>query len=327
MKKILLIAALAASLAITHAQENVPREQLLKVALAVSLDLKQMLDTPIPTDPDVKRPVAVREGDRGCMVLPESKLSIDSIVNAGKEIVPVGQLWLRNLVPQCNNQAVEPDKLRTVTVALGDKSETAILCALGVHKSAEGKLELLVYGKEKEALLHVPLKPMPATTDNPIELSAQAQGEGAVLTLELLGKYTASFTLAAPSVGAEESFQGESIVRLGQAKQWALACIMFADDHASQLPTSFEQMKAYVRDLSYSNWEIVSGGNLSGFTDSSQNSRIILLREKQSRKSPAGDFVKGYAFVDGHAESIRSPNDDFPAVEKEHGFLVRPAKK
>jgi hypothetical protein len=195
MKKTLLFATLAASLAVAHAQENVPREQLLKVALAVSLDLKQMLDTPIPTDPDIKRPVAVREGDRGCMVLPESKLSMDSLAKAGKEIVPVGQLWLRKAVPQCDNHAAEPDKLRIVTVTAGDKSETAILCALGVRKSADGKLELLVYGKEKEALLRVPLKAMSATTDNPIELSAQAQGESAVLTLELLGKYTASFTV------------------------------------------------------------------------------------------------------------------------------------
>ncbi len=195
MKKTLLFATLAISLAVAHAQESVPREQLLKVALADSLDLKQMLDTPIPTDPDVKRPVAVREGDRGCMVLPETKLALDSLVKADKEVVPVGQLWMRKLVPQRDNQAIESDKLRIVTVVTGDKSETAVLCALAVRNSAEGKLELLVYGKGREALLHLPLKPMTATADNPIELSAQAQGEGAVLTLELLGKYTASFTV------------------------------------------------------------------------------------------------------------------------------------
>jgi len=195
MKKTILFATLAVTLSVTHAQESVPRAQLLKVALAVSLDLKQMLDTPIPTDPDVKRPVAVRDGDRGCMVLPETKLSLDSLAKAGKEIVPVGQLWMRKVVPQCDSRAVEPEKLRIVRLGAGDNSETAVLCALGARKSADGKLELLVYGKEKEALLHVPLKPMSATPDNPIELSAQAQGEGVVLTLELLGKYTASFTV------------------------------------------------------------------------------------------------------------------------------------
>ena len=124
----------------------------------------------------------------------------------------------------------------------------------------------------------------------------------------------------------KESFQRETIVRMNQSKQWALASIMFADDHRNQLPQNFEQMKTYVRNLSSSNWEIMSGGNLNSFTNPSRNDRIILLREKESRQSPDGKFVKAYAFVDGHAELISSPDEDFAALEKQRGFLIQPAK-
>ena len=124
----------------------------------------------------------------------------------------------------------------------------------------------------------------------------------------------------------EESFQQESVARMNQSKQWALASIMFADDHRNQLPDNFEQLKTYVRSLSSSNWEIVSGGNMNSFVNPSQNSRIIILREKESRQSPDGKFVKAYAFVDGHAELISSPDDDFAALEKQRGFLIQPAK-
>jgi hypothetical protein len=197
MKTSLLVAALAATVAAAPAQQSIPRDELLKVAFMVSLDLKQMLDTPIPTDPDVKRPVAVREGDRGAMVLPEAKLSADTFAKAGKEVLPLGQLWLRKLIPQRDGQPAKPDRLRVVTVATGDKSEMAFLCALGLRKDSEGKLELLVYGKDKEPLLRAPLKGISVPQENPIELAADLQGDGARLTLKFAGKYEASLTVTA----------------------------------------------------------------------------------------------------------------------------------
>ena len=195
MKKSILLAALAATLAAAQAQQSVPRDELLKVAFMVSLDLKQMLNTPIPTDPDVKRPVAVREGDHGAMVLPETKLSADTFAKAGQEVLPLGQLWLRKLTPQCDGQAAKPEKLRVVTVETGDRSEAAVLCALGLRKGAEGKLELLVFGKDKEPLLRAPLKAISVPQENPIELAAELQGDGARLTLRFAGKYEASLTV------------------------------------------------------------------------------------------------------------------------------------
>jgi RNA polymerase sigma factor (sigma-70 family) len=148
-----------------------------------------------------------------------------------------------------------------------------------------------------------------------------------------------------------ESFQQESIARLNLSKQWALAFIRYAGDHGNQLPDRVSLVKAYFPNLGSIdkkllwspsdalkshlkkdgstdpnwniNWVIVSGGNLNSFTNPSQT---ILIRETEAWQSPDGKFVKVYAFADGHAELISSPDDDFAALEKQRGFLVQPAK-
>jgi hypothetical protein len=126
-----------------------------------------------------------------------------------------------------------------------------------------------------------------------------------------------------PTLATKESFEKECEVRLDQAKKWALACLLFGNDHAYQLPKDFEQEKAYASDLSQSNWEIISSGDEKSIVNPSQT---ILLRETKSRISPEGKFTKVYAFTDGHAEMEVSPDGDFLALKKERGFVARPAK-
>ena len=116
MKRTLIAAVLLTGLLAVQAQEKLSRTEALQVAFFASSDLKAMLNTPIPTDPDIKRPVAVKDGDYGVMVLPEAKLSADTLAKAGKEPKPVGQLWLRNLAPENEGQRVAQSKLRTVHV-------------------------------------------------------------------------------------------------------------------------------------------------------------------------------------------------------------------
>jgi hypothetical protein len=115
-------------------------------------------------------------------------------------------------------------------------------------------------------------------------------------------------------------FQQESITRITQAKKWALAFILFADTHGNQLPGNFAQLSP-TAGLPYANWEIISGGYTTNFGNPAQT---ILLREREPRQSPRGAFVKAYAFADGHAELIHSPDQDFAVVEKQRGFLVQP---
>jgi hypothetical protein len=198
MKTTIALTILLAGTVGSLAQEQLSREESLKYAFVASANLKEMLKTPIPTDPDVKRPVAARDGEYGAMVLPESKLTADVMAKAGKEAVPVGQLWLVKLAPLSDGRAVPASKLRVVHLNYRDKEADAPCCALGVRKTDSGGLELLVYGKESEPVLRVPLKRISSAQDNPIEMSAERKDDGGLITLNFLGRYSASFMVTDP---------------------------------------------------------------------------------------------------------------------------------
>lgn len=190
---------LAAGLSLAQAQSSASREESLKAAFALSADLSQMLNTPIPTDPDVKRPVAVREGERGALAMPECKLTPETLAKVGKDVVPVGQLWLRKVTLQSEGRAIRDTKLQVVEIATGQQTASVSLHALAVQKNADGKLQLLIFGKDKEPILTVPLKEISTKQESPIEMTGTQQGDGAELTLKIVGKYEASF-----SVGSSE---------------------------------------------------------------------------------------------------------------------------
>ena len=198
MKHTLIAAVLLTGLLAVQAQERLFREEALKYAFAISADLKEMLKTPIPTDPDVKRPVALRDADHGGMILPEAKLSADTFANAGKEVKPVGQLWLVKLAPMNEGEVVSKAKLRIVHVRAGDQEADAVCCALGVCKNADRGLELLVYGKDKEPLTRVPMKSISGPQENPIEMSCERLDSKALVTLKFLGKYEVTFSVTEP---------------------------------------------------------------------------------------------------------------------------------
>jgi len=197
MKHTLLTLTLLSTLALASAQEKLSREETLRYAFIVAGDLKQLQATPIPTDVDVKQPVAVRDGDYGGMVLPEAKLNADAIAKAGEKVVPVGQIWLLKLTPMQDGDAVGASKLRMVTLSHeGDQVKVA-QCALGVQKNGSGALELLVFGKDKEPVVKVPIKTMDAKQDVPIDLSAERESDSGKVTLKILGKYTATISVTA----------------------------------------------------------------------------------------------------------------------------------
>ncbi len=180
------------------AQEQLSRAEALHYACAVAADLGEMLKTPVPTDPDIKRPVAVRESDYGAMILPEAKLAAAAIHAAGKGGIPVGQLWLLNLAPMTEGQPVPADRLRFVHVTAEDGSAMAPCCVLVVRATGDDGLELVVLGKDKTPLLTAPLKAITQAQDNPIEMTAERKEDGGLITLRLLGKYEVSFMVTAP---------------------------------------------------------------------------------------------------------------------------------
>lgn len=182
---------------LASAQEQLSRSEALKYAFIVSSDLGELLRTPIPTDPDLKRPVAVREGEYGGMILPESKLTATAIDNAGQECVAVAQLWLLKLVPVQDGQPVAGDRLRFISVKSDEGSARVPCCAVAVRKSSGG-LELVLLGKDKNPLLSAPLKQISRKSENPVEMTAERNSDGGLITLRFLGKYEASFMVTDP---------------------------------------------------------------------------------------------------------------------------------
>jgi hypothetical protein len=179
------------------AQEQLSRTEALKYANAVAADRGAMLKTPVPTDPDIKRPVAVREGDYGAMVLPEAKLEAAMLQKAGQEGVPVGQLWLSKLAPMKDGAPVPARSLRFVDVDSDEGSARVPCCVLMVRRAGEG-LELVVLGKDKTPLLTSPMKAITRTQENPIEMTAERKDDGGLITLRVLGKYETSFMVTDP---------------------------------------------------------------------------------------------------------------------------------
>ena len=123
-----------------------------------------------------------------------------------------------------------------------------------------------------------------------------------------------------------QRFEAETARRVNSAKLAGLACFVFAKDHRGQWPENFAQLTkepANLRDMD-SNWEFVSSGNEYHFKDPSQT---VLFREKQSRPSPDGKFIKLYALADGSVQTVASPDEDFTGMEKKFGFSYQRAVK
>ena len=193
MNKIIPALILAMAVPLASAQERLPRREALKLAFLVSADLKALQATPIATDVDLKHPVALRDGDYGALVLPESKLSAETIAKAGDRVAPLGQLWLHRLTPIRDGVAVPPSELHVVQVETEGESHAAVQLALGVRSNGSGGQELLVFGKGKTPLLTLTLKKAEGQPEPPISIEAvRLNDETGRITFRILGRYEAS---------------------------------------------------------------------------------------------------------------------------------------
>jgi hypothetical protein len=194
MKQIIIVLTLLIGLPLVQAQERLSNEQALRLAKLVGADTNQLRGTPISTSVDLDKPVALRDGEFGGLLLPEAKLTAEVLAKTGEQIVAIGQLWLRGLTPVRNGEAVSEASLRIATVKTKDGEEVkAPQCALGVRRAAGGELELLVYGKDKEPLLKVALTKIDAKQESPLDMDAERGDEAAQVRLKILGKYEAKF--------------------------------------------------------------------------------------------------------------------------------------
>jgi hypothetical protein len=209
--------------------------------------------------------------------------------------------------------AISANSVQAAPVALA-KSVTAVAIAKGAAASGstltliKGALKIMAWTKAKTTVVAGAVLILAAGTTTVIVKNSNHQ----------------SRTKLQQTPAENDFFEAETSKRINQAKQWAIAFIMYANKHQNQLPENFEELKTNApKEVSNSNWEIVSGGNWKNFANPSQT---ILLREKESRRSPDGKFVKIYALADGSVQLVSSPDDDFTAMENKFGFLIQPAK-
>ena len=176
-----------------------PLDEAQKAAHKVAASLS-LTDAPLAIDADLDKPHLVKGGGGGAMIIPDKKLTAETLAAAGETPVPVGQLWLLKATVAENGHPVAEDKTRHVAVEDGDKEIRLQLFLLGAAKNARGTLDLVVFAKDKTPLLRLPLEKGAGTSPQlPAELAGQKNDEGsATLTLRLAGGYQARLLLMKP---------------------------------------------------------------------------------------------------------------------------------
>ena len=192
---------LIATCAVAEEIQRMPAEQAGKIALKVAAALGSPSDAPFSVDADADKSAGIKaSGETGLIAIPDRKLTAETVANAGKEVMALGQLWMRNVVPAVNNGAADPARLRRVIVRDGEQEATVEVYFLGLTKSDAGTVELGLYAKDKEPLVKVPLvKTDAAASATPIALDGHKEGENrGVLVVTVFGSYKADVVVTKP---------------------------------------------------------------------------------------------------------------------------------
>jgi len=181
--------------------DQLPLEKAQEGARKLNESLGQPGDLPLATTVDFEKPQGIKAGDIGLMVVPDQSLSADILKNASADgIVPLGQLWALNLVVGVNGQPSAPAQQRTVLLHGKDQDFNVNLYLLGAARNAAGTLELIVYGRDKEPILRLPLTTSDGASQNfPIELSGRKEDDQTGwLALSILGQHRAELMMKRP---------------------------------------------------------------------------------------------------------------------------------
>ncbi|GDY18686.1 hypothetical protein LBMAG56_00310 [Verrucomicrobiota bacterium] len=204
MKKFAPLLALLLTATLSPAQEGgpqlVPRADAQKYAQILADSSKDLADLPLVCELELTKPAAIRAGEAGALVIPDKRVTADKLAKAGKDAVPLGHLWLRNVAPWKNGSPLPNADQRTVRVRSGESTADAQLFVLAVRRNAADKLELLVLGKTKEPVVTLPLEKSTASGDAPLQIQGRKTGEDSgVLTLIFFGQHQAELTLGKPA--------------------------------------------------------------------------------------------------------------------------------
>jgi hypothetical protein len=155
-----------------------------------------LTDPPVRMDVDPDKPCAERGEGGGAMIVPDKNLTEKALAGVGKDVLPVGQLWLRKWTLVVNGKPVGNDKLRIINVTVDDKERPMPLLLLGVRKG-EKALELVIFASGSEPLQIMPLKKLDQVQDLPVQLEwSRGDKDSDNLTLNILGKHEGVLKIA-----------------------------------------------------------------------------------------------------------------------------------
>jgi hypothetical protein len=152
---------------------------------------------PVKVVPDFKRALGLGARDRVGFVVPDAKLSADSLRKIDRQIVPVGVLYLHRVTIVPGDDPVSADQHRTIEVTHDGKTVTVSVLHLAATKVA-GRLVILIYTNSDTPLVVSSLTDAKEASDFPIDLDVRpAVNDRATLVLKIAGAYRTFLTLAA----------------------------------------------------------------------------------------------------------------------------------
>ena len=183
------------------AQESVPLEEAQNAARKVNAALPTLSNAPLSIDADLEKPHVLKGGGGGVMVIPDKKLTVDALTNAGPAITPVGQLWMLKVGIAHDGKTTPADRLRSVTITDGDKDREVQIYLLGARKNEQGTLELVIYAKDSQPLMTAALTSNTTGAQSlPLEITGRKNGEdSATLGIHLFGRYHTDLLLMKPA--------------------------------------------------------------------------------------------------------------------------------
>lgn len=189
MKLIALATAALALVQLANAQDLIPLDKAQEGARRLATILGQPGDLPLATNVDNEKPQALKAGEAVLMVIPDQSLNADALSNASATVIPVAQLWTHRIILNSSSLSQQ----RTFTFPEKERDLTVNLYLIGAAKNAGGTLELIVFGKDKEPLAHIPLSSAEGASQSfPIEIAGQKESDDTGrLTLSILGKHKA----------------------------------------------------------------------------------------------------------------------------------------
>jgi RNA polymerase sigma factor (sigma-70 family) len=120
----------------------------------------------------------------------------------------------------------------------------------------------------------------------------------------------------------QDPFQQNAVAKMSYSKDWALACIEYAQAHQNMFPTNLAQVDSYLPDdakgqtnLTGDELEILYQGPTTAITNFRNT---IVLREKVPMQKPDGGWLRVYVFGDGHSQLHLAADGDFSAWESNY---------